>query len=131
MVGLDFSEQMLELAKRKSAEAELPVSFVHGNALDLPFKDDYFDAATVGFGVRNVVDLDGGIAEMARVVRPGGRVVILEITTPHKPPLSWFYSRLVRPDRAAARRRRRRPRRLHVPAGVGAPLPARRASWPR
>ena len=58
------------------------VAYVHGNALELPFEDGEFDAATVGFGVRNVVDLERGIAEMARVVRPGGRVVILEITTP-------------------------------------------------
>jgi demethylmenaquinone methyltransferase/2-methoxy-6-polyprenyl-1,4-benzoquinol methylase len=92
VVGLDFSEPMLEIANEKAAETHLPVSFMHGNALDLPFKDDYFDAATVGFGVRNLSDLDRGIAEMARVVRPGGRVVILEITTPHKQPLSWFYS---------------------------------------
>jgi len=92
VIGLDFSEEMLELANSKAAQEDLPVSFVHGNALDLPFKDSYFDAATVGFGVRNLVDLDGGIAEMARVVRPGGKVVILEITTPHKPPMSWFYS---------------------------------------
>ena len=92
VVGLDFSEQMLELANRKAAQEQLPVSFIHGNALDLPFKDDYFDAATVGFGVRNLADLDGGIAEMARVVKPGGRVVILEITTPQHAPMSWFYS---------------------------------------
>jgi len=55
----------------------------------LPFADDEFDGATVAFGIRNVSDLDGGIAEMARVVRPGGRVVILEITTPRH--LRRFY----------------------------------------
>ncbi|MEX0993102.1 MAG: bifunctional demethylmenaquinone methyltransferase/2-methoxy-6-polyprenyl-1,4-benzoquinol methylase UbiE [Solirubrobacterales bacterium] len=92
VIGIDFSEPMLELARHKAEAAGLPVSFVHGNALELPFKDGYFDAATVGFGVRNLADLDRGIAEMARVVRPGGRVAVLEITSPKRPPLSWFYS---------------------------------------
>ena len=59
--------------------------------MELPFKDGEFDAATVGFGIRNLVNLRSGITEMARVVRAGGRVVILEITTPQRPPLSWFY----------------------------------------
>ena len=92
VVGLDFSAPMLELAQEKSQDAGAPVRWVQGNALDLPFADGEFDAATVGFGARNVVDLEGGIAQMARVVRPGGRVVILEITTPRRPPLSWFYA---------------------------------------
>ena len=92
VVGLDFSAPMLELAEVKSREVGAPVAWVQGNALDLPFGDGEFDAATVGFGARNVVDLEGGIAEMARVVRPGGRVVVLEITTPRRPPLSWFYA---------------------------------------
>src|SRR5205085_3239661 len=63
-----------------------------GDALALPFSDGAFDAATVGFGARNFSDLDRGIAEMARVVRSGGRVVVLEITTPARPPLSTFFS---------------------------------------
>ena len=88
VVGLDFSAPMLELAREKSGA----VQWVQGNALELPFADGEFDAATVGFGARNVVDLERGIAEMARVVRPGGRVVVLEITTPRRPPLSWFYA---------------------------------------
>ena len=92
VVGLDFSAPMLELAQDKSREAGVPIRWVQGNALELPFADGQFDAATVGFGVRNVVDLERGIAEMARVVRPGGRVVILEITTPVRPPLSWFFA---------------------------------------
>jgi demethylmenaquinone methyltransferase / 2-methoxy-6-polyprenyl-1,4-benzoquinol methylase len=92
VVGLDFSEPMLELAREKSRRLGSEVDYRHGNALELPFEDGSFDAATVGFGVRNLVDLRGGVAEMTRVVRPGGRVVILEITTPSRPPLSWFYS---------------------------------------
>jgi len=92
VVGLDFSAPMLELAARKSDVAGAPVEWVEGNALELPFGDAGFDAATVGFGVRNVADLAEGIREMVRVVRPGGRVAILEITTPRRPPLKWFYS---------------------------------------
>jgi demethylmenaquinone methyltransferase / 2-methoxy-6-polyprenyl-1,4-benzoquinol methylase len=92
VVGLDFSAPMLELAERKSATAGAAVEWVQGNALELPFADATFDAATVGFGVRNVADLSRAISEMARVVRPGGRVAILEITTPQRPPLKWFFS---------------------------------------
>src|SRR6185369_8508208 len=88
VVGSDFSEEMLTLARRKAPG----LRFEWGNALDLPYEDGCFDAATVGFGARNFSDLDRGLAEMARVVRPGGRVVVLEITTPTKPPLSTFFS---------------------------------------
>jgi demethylmenaquinone methyltransferase/2-methoxy-6-polyprenyl-1,4-benzoquinol methylase len=59
--------------------------------MELPYEDDRFDAATVGFGARNFSDLERGVREMARVVRPGGKVVILEITTPTRPPLSTFF----------------------------------------
>jgi demethylmenaquinone methyltransferase / 2-methoxy-6-polyprenyl-1,4-benzoquinol methylase len=87
VVGSDFSEEMLALARRKAPA----LRFEWGNALELPYPDDGFDAATVGFGARNFSDLDRGLREMARVVRPGGRVVVLEITTPRRPPLSTFY----------------------------------------
>ena len=88
VVGSDFSEPMLDRARRKSAAVE----WEWANALELPYPDDGFDAATVGFGARNFSDLDRGLAEMARVVRPGGRVVVLEITVPQRPPLSKFFS---------------------------------------
>jgi demethylmenaquinone methyltransferase/2-methoxy-6-polyprenyl-1,4-benzoquinol methylase len=87
VIGSDFSERMLELARVKAPG----ISFEQANALALPYPDDRFDAATVGFGARNFADLEQGLSEMARVVRPGGRVVVLEITTPTKPPLSTFY----------------------------------------
>ncbi len=92
VVALDFSDAMLDRARAKTAQRGVDVDYVHGNALGLPFDDASFDAATVGFGIRNVVDLPRALAELRRVVRPGGRVVVLEITTPERPPLSWFYA---------------------------------------
>jgi demethylmenaquinone methyltransferase / 2-methoxy-6-polyprenyl-1,4-benzoquinol methylase len=87
VIGSDFSEEMLALARKKAPG----LRFEWGNALELPYEDGAFAASTVGFGARNFSDLDRGVAEMARVVKPGGRVVILEITTPQKPPLSTFF----------------------------------------
>jgi demethylmenaquinone methyltransferase/2-methoxy-6-polyprenyl-1,4-benzoquinol methylase len=78
VTGVDFSERMLERARRKSDE----VAWVQGDALALPFSDGSFDAATVGFGVRNLDDLERGVVELRRVLRPGGRLAILEITRP-------------------------------------------------
>ncbi len=96
VVGADFSEQMLAIAREKAASWEDParaalVRFEPANALSLPYPDNTFDAATVGFGARNFADLERGCREMARVVKPGGRVVILEMTTPQHPPLSAFF----------------------------------------
>jgi demethylmenaquinone methyltransferase / 2-methoxy-6-polyprenyl-1,4-benzoquinol methylase len=78
VVGLDFSEAMLERARRKSAA----VRWIEGDLLALPFADGEFDAATVGFGVRNVDDLEAALRELRRVLRPGGRLAVLEITRP-------------------------------------------------
>jgi demethylmenaquinone methyltransferase/2-methoxy-6-polyprenyl-1,4-benzoquinol methylase len=78
VTGLDFSEQMLVRARGKSDSVE----WVLGDVTALPFDDASFDAVTVGFGIRNVPDLEAGLAELARVVRPGGRVACLEITRP-------------------------------------------------
>jgi demethylmenaquinone methyltransferase/2-methoxy-6-polyprenyl-1,4-benzoquinol methylase len=89
VVGSDFSERMLELARGKAGVG--PVRFEAANALALPYADASFDAATVGFGARNFSDLEQGLSEMVRVVRPGGHVVVLEITTPQRPPLSTFF----------------------------------------
>jgi demethylmenaquinone methyltransferase/2-methoxy-6-polyprenyl-1,4-benzoquinol methylase len=87
VIGSDFAEEMLERARAKDPG----LIWEWGNALELPYASGRFDAATVGFGARNFSDLDRGLAEMTRVVKPGGRVVVLEITTPRKPPLSTFY----------------------------------------
>jgi demethylmenaquinone methyltransferase/2-methoxy-6-polyprenyl-1,4-benzoquinol methylase len=109
VVGCDFSERMLDLARAKEEELRLasatgartngarsggmaPVEFEWADALELPYADGAFDAATVGFGVRNLSDLGAGLAELGRVLRPGGRLVILEITQPQRPPLSTFFS---------------------------------------
>ncbi len=109
VLGSDFSERMLERARAKARAAGVPetppaasaqataqqrpatVRFESGDALQLPYADDSFDAATVGFAVRNFADLPRGLAELVRVVRPGGRVVVLEFTTPTRLPLSLFY----------------------------------------
>ncbi|HEX5309485.1 MAG TPA: ubiquinone/menaquinone biosynthesis methyltransferase [Solirubrobacteraceae bacterium] len=92
VVGSDFSEGMLARARAKAQGCSgAKLTFESGDALDLPYPDGRFDAATVGFGARNFSDLSRGLREMARVVRPGGRVVVLEMTTPTKPPLSWFF----------------------------------------
>jgi demethylmenaquinone methyltransferase / 2-methoxy-6-polyprenyl-1,4-benzoquinol methylase len=94
VTGLDFSAAMLERARRKSAAVE----WVEGDLLALPFADETFDAATVGFGVRNVADLDLALAELRRVLRPGGRLAILEITQARgvlRPFFSLWFDRIV------------------------------------
>jgi demethylmenaquinone methyltransferase/2-methoxy-6-polyprenyl-1,4-benzoquinol methylase len=86
-MGCDFSEAMLARARVKAPS----LRFELGDALALDYTDGEFDAATVGFAARNFADLDRGLREMARVVRPGGRVVMLDFTTPQRPPLSTFF----------------------------------------
>ena len=86
VVGVDFSERMLERARRKAPEVE----WIQADVLALPFEDASFDSVVVGFGVRNVEDLEAGLRELRRVLRPGGRLGILEITKP-RGPLALFY----------------------------------------
>ena len=88
VTALDFSEGMLDVARAKAPD----IHFEQGDALALPYADGEFDAVTVGFGARNFSDLRRGLREMTRVTRPGGRVVVLEITTPQGAPLWWFFS---------------------------------------
>jgi demethylmenaquinone methyltransferase / 2-methoxy-6-polyprenyl-1,4-benzoquinol methylase len=94
VVGSDFAPAMLARAGAKARAApvgQVVPRFEWGDALALPYGDGSFEAATVGFGARNFGDLGRGLAEMARVVRPRGRVVVLEITTPTGGPLALFY----------------------------------------
>jgi demethylmenaquinone methyltransferase / 2-methoxy-6-polyprenyl-1,4-benzoquinol methylase len=88
VVASDFSDAMLARARAKDAR----VRWEWADALALPYADGEFAAATVGFGARNFADLERGLSEMTRVVEPGGRVVVLEITTPQRPPLSTFFA---------------------------------------
>jgi demethylmenaquinone methyltransferase/2-methoxy-6-polyprenyl-1,4-benzoquinol methylase len=93
VVGCDFSEPMLDLAREKATKAGVgSVRFEWADALQLPYDAGRFDAVTVGFGVRNFADREQGLREMARVLRPGGRLVVLEFTEPRRPPFSTFYS---------------------------------------
>jgi demethylmenaquinone methyltransferase / 2-methoxy-6-polyprenyl-1,4-benzoquinol methylase len=94
VTGLYFSAKMLERARRKNTTIE----WLQGDMLALPFADETFDAATVGFGVRNVEDLGLGLRELRRVLRPGGRLAILEITQPRgalRPFYSLWFDRIV------------------------------------
>jgi demethylmenaquinone methyltransferase/2-methoxy-6-polyprenyl-1,4-benzoquinol methylase len=93
VVGVDFSLPMLELASKKVRSMGLNGQcFLTGaDVLSLPFKDGLFDAALIAFGIRNVADRSGGIAEMKRLVRPGGKVIILEFSRPRWRPLRWIY----------------------------------------
>jgi len=94
VTGLDFSSRMLERARRKASTVE----WVEGDLLALPFPDGTFDAATIGFGIRNVADLERGLEELRRVLRPGGRLAILEITRPRgalQPFFSLWFDRVV------------------------------------
>jgi demethylmenaquinone methyltransferase/2-methoxy-6-polyprenyl-1,4-benzoquinol methylase len=90
VTGLDFSEAMLQRARAKALHLK-PMDWVQGDMLAQPFADATFDAVTVGFGVRNVADLELALRELRRVLRPGGRLAILELTQP-RGPLKPFYS---------------------------------------
>jgi demethylmenaquinone methyltransferase / 2-methoxy-6-polyprenyl-1,4-benzoquinol methylase len=93
VVGLDFSSNMLEIGRQKVERIGLQdrIRLVHGNAMQLPFDDNQFDYATIGFGLRNVPDLDKVLAEMTRVVKPGGKVVCLELSKPENEPFRSVY----------------------------------------
>lgn len=87
VTGIDLSEEMLSIAKTKA-----PATYMISDAEQLPFPDETFDAVTCAFGVRNFVHLEQGITEMLRVLKPGGRMVILELTTPDCALIKPFYN---------------------------------------
>jgi demethylmenaquinone methyltransferase/2-methoxy-6-polyprenyl-1,4-benzoquinol methylase len=94
IIGFDLSEGMLKYGRQKAIEMKVDnvVEFVKGDSEQMPFADNTFDAMTVGFGVRNFEHLTVGLAEMHRVMRPGGRVAILEASNPPNAIIRWFYS---------------------------------------
>jgi len=85
IVGLDFCRPMLEIARRKAGEIERTIPFVEGDALRLPFADGSFDAVTIAFGLRNLAGVAEGLAELRRVLKTGGRLVVLEFSSPVVP----------------------------------------------
>lgn len=92
VIGLDFSENMLKIAEKKKKQKGLEhIELVHGDAMDLPYADNTFDYATIGFALRNVPDIRQVLSEMRRVVKPGGRVVSLELSKPVWPPFRFVY----------------------------------------
>jgi demethylmenaquinone methyltransferase/2-methoxy-6-polyprenyl-1,4-benzoquinol methylase len=98
VVGIDISSGMLEVGKEKMKKKKVDhiVSMQLGDSEDLPFEDNYFDGLTVGFGVRNFENLEKGLAEMLRVIRPGGKAIILEFSKPKMFPIKQafgFYSK--------------------------------------
>jgi demethylmenaquinone methyltransferase/2-methoxy-6-polyprenyl-1,4-benzoquinol methylase len=94
IVGMDISEGMLEVGRTKMKKRGFDpiISMQLGDSENLPFEDNYFDALTVGFGVRNYENLEKGLAEMLRVVRPGGKLIILEFSKPKNFPIKQYYA---------------------------------------
>ncbi len=90
-IGVDFCQPMLVRGLAKVHRNGLPVCLLAGDALALPFPDAAFDVVTVAFGIRNVVDLDRALAEMHRVLKPGGKAAILEFSHPVIPGLKWLF----------------------------------------
>ncbi|KGP73009.1 demethylmenaquinone methyltransferase [Pontibacillus yanchengensis] len=101
VVGLDFSQNMLSVGRKKKQELSLKnTEFIHGDAMNLPFEDNEFDFVTIGFGLRNVPDYMTVLKEMARVVKPGGKVVCLETSQPTAMGFRqayYFYFRYIMP----------------------------------
>ena len=85
VIGSDFCRPMLAIAKEKTGRDRIPIAYVEGDALSLPFADDSFDAATIAFGLRNLASWEDGLYELRRVIRPGGKLAVLEFSTPSVP----------------------------------------------
>ena len=102
LIGADISEQMMAVGRKKVDEAGLSdiISFQHEDCTDLSFKDDTFDAVTVAYGARNFDNLESGLREMCRVLRPKGHLLLVELTTPPRFPMKqlfWIYAHVVMP----------------------------------
>ncbi len=94
VIGVDISEGMLEIGKKKMKAKghESVIELMSGDSENLPFEENKFDAVIVAFGVRNFENLEKGLAEMLRVIKPGGRVVVLEFSKPRTFPMKQLYS---------------------------------------
>ncbi|CAN5292546.1 bifunctional demethylmenaquinone methyltransferase/2-methoxy-6-polyprenyl-1,4-benzoquinol methylase UbiE [soil metagenome] len=94
IIGIDISEGMLDVGRKKMLERKVDniIQLQYGDSENLPFQDNFFDALIVSFGVRNFENLERGLAEMLRVIRPGGRIVILEFSRPTKFPMKQLYN---------------------------------------
>lgn len=92
VVGTDFCRPMLEIAARKTANHGSDIPFIEGDALRLPFRDCSFEAVTIAFGLRNLSDVKGGLAELLRVLKPGGYVAVLEFSKPVVPGFSFLFN---------------------------------------
>lgn len=95
VIGVDFAPRMLITAQKKIAHAgqSADIALISADALFLPFRDAVFDAVTIAFGIRNIVDKKTALANFYRHLKPGGRLLVLELTTPSKGLLRWFYLR--------------------------------------
>ena len=101
VTGTDFCQEMLDFAPRKAAGRGLPIKFLWADATNLPFPDASFDVVTISFGIRNVAEPEKALAEMYRVLRPGGRLLVLEFGQPETPvfaDLYKFYSTKILPQ---------------------------------
>lgn len=96
VTGLDYSSGMIAEAKRKAGKRGSEVNFIEGDAMAMPFRDEIASAATISFGMRNLPDYAAGVKEMARIVKPGGKVICLEATPYHRPilkvPFNIYFS---------------------------------------
>lgn len=100
VIGLDFCKEMLEIARQKAEKRNSSIKFIQGDALKLPFSDNQFDIVSIGFGIRNVDDVQKSIQEIHRVLKKGGRAVILEFGKPKNPIMRLiygFYSNYIMP----------------------------------
>jgi demethylmenaquinone methyltransferase/2-methoxy-6-polyprenyl-1,4-benzoquinol methylase len=91
VVGIDFCRPMLEIARVKASRRSLKVPFIEGDALELPFLDGTFEAATIAFGLRNLTSVEAGFKELLRVLKPGGRLAVLEFSRPGTPVLGSLF----------------------------------------